>query len=339
VNPPVRAVVAILVTYASRATLCCRAADRALQSGASLVVIVDNGSDPEAATRLDRWSREHEDRTVLVRLPRNEGSAVGFASGIEAALARVDVDYLWLLDDDNDPAPEALGVLLAEAAACEARGLLSFGLFSLRPDRKYLRALSLGGSVERAFPSHSSFLSFNVADRMSRWREGAPSATKHGGSISGLPYGPFGGFLVPAPVARANGVPDARLVLYEDDTEYTNRLHENGVQLVFVPGALVDEQEQSWYAVAEGRGPLRMLRAESNARVYFSVRNRVYLEHTRWRKSRLLYRANKLIFTAVLVAGVARRPATITRFRLVRRAIADGEHGRLGDRPALWERL
>ena len=48
----------------------------------------------------------------VLRLERNDGSAGGFAAGLERALAG-DCDRFWLLDDDTIPEPGALEALLA----------------------------------------------------------------------------------------------------------------------------------------------------------------------------------------------------------------------------------
>ena len=125
-------VCAIVVTYGSRALLCIRAAESALEAGASSLVIVDNGSDEIACSQVAEWAR-HRANVTIVSLDRNTGSAQGFGKGIEAGLDD-GAEYIWLLDDDSDVEADALAELAREANRRREAGDARFALVSLRPD-------------------------------------------------------------------------------------------------------------------------------------------------------------------------------------------------------------
>ena len=77
---------------------------------------------PRSMIVVDNASREPVDELVaaapgarVVRLPENTGPAGGYAAGFEAFLAG-DADWVWVLDDDCEPARDALALQLADAA-------------------------------------------------------------------------------------------------------------------------------------------------------------------------------------------------------------------------------
>ena len=87
-----------------------------------------------------------------------------------------------------------------------------------------------------------------------------------------------------------------------------------------------------------GRGPERFLTASSDARVYYSIRNLVYFETTRWSGSKALYEVNKaIVLTLILAAAVKNR--RLSRLRLMAAAVRDGECGKLGRTLSLEEGL
>src|SRR4051812_7826339 len=71
------------------------------------VHVVDNASTDGTAPML----AEEFPAVTVRRLETNEGGAGGFHEGIRDALER-GFDWLWLMDDDTVPAPDALERLL-----------------------------------------------------------------------------------------------------------------------------------------------------------------------------------------------------------------------------------
>ena len=113
-------VVIVLLNWNDAApTLNCLNALRRLDYGNARVLVVDNGSDAEALQPL----------TVLqdIELVRNAAN-LGFAGGVNVGLRRAfagGADYVWLLNNDALPAPDALKKLVAMAEAEPSIGLLS----------------------------------------------------------------------------------------------------------------------------------------------------------------------------------------------------------------------
>jgi len=332
-------VTAVIVTYGDRAHLATRAAAGAMRAGVQHVVMVDNGSSEGSRTNLAKAVRSSRELTLL-SLDQNEGSAVGYSAGIKQALSDRECAYVWLLDDDNDPTSTALGPLLREHALLATRKEAGpTALVSLRPERRHLADAAAGIPGDRIYPSKSSFLYFNVVDLLEKLRRELFRGPRGDASVAGLafvPYAPYGGLFFHRDLVGAIGYPNSDLVVYEDDVEWTRRITSTpGGAIAVVASSLVRELEPSWMARSPRRNPLaRLLLAESDARVYYALRNRVHFEVNAWLGSRSLYVINKCIYLTAL-RMLALRHQRRSRYVLIRMAISDGEAGRLGVRVSL----
>src|SRR5215208_4045769 len=107
-------VAAVVVTYNRRVLLVeCLAALARQTHAVDRIVVVDNASTdgtPDAVAEAD---------ADLLRLRRNGGGAEGFHYGVREALAE-EPEWIWLMDDDCEPADDALECLLASRAAQRA---------------------------------------------------------------------------------------------------------------------------------------------------------------------------------------------------------------------------
>jgi GT2 family glycosyltransferase len=324
----------VTVTYGDRGHLCSAVVDAALRQGVGRAIVVLNGPSGRSVDVLSDFARSHSDRVDLVRLPSNLGSAVGFSIGIRSAVERTTLPYVWLLDDDNVALDAALTQLLywrTMLASCHASE--DIVVFAARPATRMMAALLSGVSAARAYPSRGGFAGFNVVDIP--WKLARRLGRRGGPVISRpveIPYGPYGGMLLSRALVRRAGYPDERLVLYEDDADYTRRLNRAGAKLFVVPTAVVKDIDASWYVTARGRTPFgRVLSAESDTRVYFTRRNRVYFETTHWSGPRPLYLLNKVVYIAMLsLLGLA--TGRQDRVRLVLEAVGRGEKQDFGVR-------
>lgn len=69
--------------------------------------IVNNASSDQTPELLESLGYTQRDNATVIHLPDNIGGAGGFSTGMRAAI-RAGYDYLWLMDDDTMPTPEAL---------------------------------------------------------------------------------------------------------------------------------------------------------------------------------------------------------------------------------------
>jgi GT2 family glycosyltransferase len=101
---------AVVVTYNRRALLeQCLDALRAQTRPPDRILVVDNASTDGTA----EWVRGQDDVVALL-LDENVGGAGGFHAGMRLAHAG-GADWLWLMDDDTIPRPDALERLLEPA--------------------------------------------------------------------------------------------------------------------------------------------------------------------------------------------------------------------------------
>ena len=105
-------VCAVIVTYNRKALLKeCLEAVLAQTRPPDHVLVVDNASTDGTAEML----REEFPQVEVLRLPENQGGAGGFHEGMKRAYEE-GFDWLWLMDDDTIPRPEALEALLERFA-------------------------------------------------------------------------------------------------------------------------------------------------------------------------------------------------------------------------------
>ena len=108
-------VCAVVVTYNRKDLLReCLAAVTGQTRAPDAVLVVDNASTDgtREMVRAEFLAAE------LLELPTNEGSSGGFHEGMKAGAAR-GFDWLWVMDDDTIPNPDALEILLDSRATLD----------------------------------------------------------------------------------------------------------------------------------------------------------------------------------------------------------------------------
>ena len=177
-------VVAATVTYGDRGLLCERVIQAALASGVDQVVVVDNGATSSSRKILQKVAKL-DSRVILTERGPNRGSADGFARAISDASSIG--DFVWLLDDDNVPAPSALQELQSAFQRDLGHDLV---LFSFRETDPHHARVARGQS---AYPPPGSFLNFDVwTVLVRRFTRERPSKFGSNGLVE-VPYGPYGG--------------------------------------------------------------------------------------------------------------------------------------------------
>jgi GT2 family glycosyltransferase len=330
-------VCAVVLTYGDR----WRYLERVLrgiagQEGASVarVALADNGSAYPLRERLAALGGVPP--VDLVELGSNTGSAAGYKAALECGV-RSGCDYLWMLDDDNLPAPTALRALLD---ARRGLGDHPDHLFAChRPDRvKYADALS--GRKPLSIGEPDSFMNLRAAALPAlAWRKlrrGRPAGDPVPAAVREIGYAVYGGLLLSSAWPARVGYPDTGYFLYMDDREYTARIARAGGRIHLVADALVEDLETSWYIATRKSFPV--LDASSpEAKAYYSVRNQVAFELKYLVRDPAAYRLNRavlmpLLFLRALAFNRSLRRSW-KRMRLVRLAVADALAGRMGQKP------
>jgi GT2 family glycosyltransferase len=329
-------VCAVTVTYGERLPLLAETLRGVAAAGASAVVVAGNGISEGYSAALAAFAENFPIPLHIVTLPENRGSAPGFAAALRAAVAQTECPFLWLLDDDNLPAPDALAALREACREIDADASENWALCSLREDRPHYRKAAATGDMEGAFPPRGHVMGFDWRRaprqfvRRLAGRRGASAATDAARATLPIPWAPYGGLFLHRRVLGAIGYPDEALRLYGDDTEFTNRIVRSGGRLLLVPGSRIADIEPSW---TEGDKPqrfyvARLLAGRSPRRLYLSVRNEVFFTSRYWCDSRLRLFLNAAGFV-VLTMATGLFTGRLAPALLVWRALCDGLAGRL----------
>ncbi len=167
------------------------------------IVVVDNASTDGTSELLrERGLLDRED-LHYVRLERNLGGAGGFARATEEALAGP-CDWLWFMDDDAEPRPDALERLLCSRWASDP-GTAGLAQKIVNPD----------GGVQLGARGHLGS------------QPSALSAEEHVDGAD-LDFVTFVGLLARGDVARQIGPPRADFFIWCDDYEWCIRLRRHG---------------------------------------------------------------------------------------------------------------
>lgn len=174
------------------------------------LIVLDNASTDGTEAFLHEEGLLDDPRVRLERREVNTGGAGGYREGLRLGIDE-DRDWIWLMDDDAEPRPDALERLLAAAPAHAAAVCTSV----LHPD----------GRVD---VQHRC--------RMGRFIVPLPEEVYEPGRRERVTCASFVGLLVRTTAARRAGLPVAEMFLGYDDAEYSLRLREHG-DIVLVPEA------------------------------------------------------------------------------------------------------
>lgn len=324
----------VTVTYGHRHQFVAELIEGVKKCGVGGVVVVENGCDAESRAALEQMTMDSKGFVTLLELGENHGSAGGFKQGIRFAHEQAKVSYIWLLDDDNVPQPDALDKLLRSyAQLSERHHSKAISLLSLRESNRWMWRVANGESPDTAFLRRNSFCGLHVADLLPKVFRRNTSSLRH--EPVPLRFATYGGLWMPAEVVQAIGYPDENLYLYHDDSEYSSRIAAKNAKLFLVPTSRVDDIE---LPLCVDRllphGFSHMLLADSDARVYFNARNKTYFEcHVR-DNTRPFQAVNEAVFWLLLYL-FAFLYAVPQRRDLIRKAVLEGRHARLGKAVAL----
>ena len=195
-----------------RDTVACLDALRATDYPELRVVVVDNGSKDDSVQRIQMVHPE----ILLVQTGRNLGFSGGNNVGIREVM-RHNVKYVWLLNNDTQPAPHALRELVQTAESDSRLGAVGSVLHYMSDPQKIQ---VWGGGWINLWTGYNSH------------------ATAHPRSGC-LDFLTAASMLVSRNALEDVGLMDDRFFLYWEDAELCFRLRRSGWQLGVAPQAIV----------------------------------------------------------------------------------------------------
>lgn len=207
-------VVAVVVTYNRKNLLRECINSLLIQSYSPLdILIIDNASTDGTKDLVSSFS---DDRVYYKNTGKNLGGAGGFQFGVREAAQR-GYDYLWLMDDDSIPTPDALNVLMKEASQKGSFGFMCSKV--LWKDHSICKMNIPKISLNRKLDNF----------------EGSPKRVIMGTFVS---------FLVPLKIVDEVGLPIKEFFIWADDLEYSRRISRK-YSCYFVPASIVIHKSPS----------------------------------------------------------------------------------------------
>ena len=288
ITRPEGRIVAVLVAYNRRDLLIAaldalQAQDRPLDG----ILVINNASTDDT----EQVAQDHPANPTVITLDRNEGGAGGFAAGLAHAVASMDADGVWLMDDDTIPTPSALRELLAAW-------------------RDHDGPVDVAGS--RVVWTDGRDHPMNTPRPRPRASARQRAAARAVGAVP-VRSTSFVSMLVSADAVRTHGLPVADYFIWNDDFEYSCRILKDGTGL-HVPASVVEHRTKTFGATD----------ADPGARFYFEVRNKIWM----FTRSRALGGGERLLYGASTLRRwartVARSQARGVLLRAGGRGLRDG---------------
>lgn len=205
------------------------------------VAVVDNASDNGSVERI----RAGFPRAALIENGRNLGFAGGSNVGIRYFMQR-GADYIMLLNDDTELAPDMLSALMDAFEEDPDIGIVGPNIFYFDPPDVLWSA---GGSVSRY-----------GAARHLQVDEGIVNS---GSDVHDVDYVSGCGILIRRSVIERVGPLDERFFAYFEETELCARARAAGFRVVQAP------QADMWHKIGRDE------RAQSRPYLYLTARNRL----------------------------------------------------------------
>lgn len=196
-----------------RHTIMCLQALHSTEYSNLCVIVVDNGSTDDSVPRI---RAEHPD-VHLIETGKNLGFSGGNNAGIREAFRR-GAEYIWLLNNDTVPAPNALKEMVRRAEADRQIGAVGSVLYyAASPDK----IQDWGGGWVNVLLGYCSIASE------------PPNIGRELDFLTGA------SMLVRRKVVEELGLMDDRYFLYWEDVEFCFRMRRHGWSLAVAPKAMV----------------------------------------------------------------------------------------------------
>lgn len=317
----------VTVTYGNRWTLVNQIIARSLSFvNVSHVVLVNNASSYDIDEKLATIA---DDRVILIDSKVNLGSTGGYKVGIAKA-NELDIDFVWLLDDDNLPEENALDALLS---SWDDLGTApdKTAFFCLRTDRIHHIQIAQGEDPYRYYLIPDNFLNFTclrpfskflkITDKFKRNR-------KYKNRVE-IPFASYGGFFFHKKSIDKIGYPDEKFYLYFDDAEYTYRVTHMGGKVWLIPGSIINDIDQSFQVNYKRKYFHSIYLDMWSFRTYYTTRNCVYFYKKYATKNEFIFKLNKFLFMNWLkmVSIITSKQAEYQKMKV---AVQDGLDGNMG---------
>ena len=224
------------------------------------IIVIDNAS----IDGTDHIIRSEFPQVTYIRLPKNTGGAGGFYEGIKLACEKR-YDWVWVMDDDAIPMPDALEKLLTSLNLCnDCVGLLCSNVIWMDG---YPHIMNVP-QISTLIPSKEGTVPFNQLINYGLIRIYACS---------------FVSVLISSVAINTVGLPIKEMFIYGDDIEFTNRVSKC-FPCYYVPNSNVLHKTKYNFGT-----DIETATSDKVWSYYFQTRNIFYLRRQRGTLSMLKY--------------------------------------------------
>ena len=283
----------------------------------STIVLVDNGITGTSANRLQKLQNE-TDKLITVNLGENKGSAKGFKEGI-LRLLKVNIEFIWLLDDDNLPNERTLKELINNIDKVKTLTNNNvFSLLSYRPDRSIYKKAIQSDNPNAMLGTKNSFLGFNL---MSKLKKNKVIKYDENIEIGTVAVAPYGGMFFHKSLINEIGMPDERFFVYADDHEFSYRITRKKGSIFLILKSELQDLETSFH-LKKSKKILHTRFSSTNSKdaIYYSVRNNIYFEKN-FVTNKVKYGINKMAYIFMLFLMMILNPKQFWKFPVIIKAI------------------
>lgn len=276
------------------------------------IYVIDNASTDGTESYLREARLLNEPKIHYTFLPWNVGGAGGFTSGMKIALSS-GYDWIWLMDDDAEPMPDALAELqpfMLEDGTAALANLKIDGIGN--PLRYHLGSIQWQSSLDLVRPLSEESLALP-------------------GRIA-VEFSSFVGLLVHRDAIAKVGLPRHEFFIHCDDFEYSVRLLAAG-KIYLVTSSRIRHKEKFFSLSDEkhwGSATYRRVPVERYAFEFFGIRNRIWTLLQFSSESKLLRRLRIARDLAGMAAKIVlyERDHRTWRLQLLSRSALDAFRGR-----------
>jgi GT2 family glycosyltransferase len=297
--------IAAVVTYNRKALLSrCLLALSAQTVPPDLILVVDNASTDGTLEMLQAEGWLEKKTFHLLALTENTGGAGGFAAAMEYALAKRESAWIWLMDDDALPLPDALAEVLRIAR---------------NPENLY-------GSLAIAGEECAWGLRLLDDKTLILRPDDMPSEASVG-------FLPLIGLLAHTDLLERIGVLEAGFFISCDDLEFCQRARARGAKVICAGKSRIEHPRAKVYVFNFFGIPKNCLQFEPWRR-YYDVRNNL-LTAKKHRNPSVFFMLRYLSIR--LVATLCREPRKGAQFLAYLAGFIDGLLGIKGKRHTFWK--
>lgn len=321
----------VTVTYGKRANLL-NEVILAIQNEKLVkkLIIVNNAADLS-----EILNNKYKIDVDVINLKSNTGSANGYNVGYQEAL-KTGFEYIFTIDDDNLPDDRCIENLYNYYKKLDENNTKMIALLAFREDRIDFSRVASGYSPSASFSLGNSFLGWDLAKIPSKlYNKLLNKIHKRQNTVlkqvdyARVPIAPYGGLFIHRNLLGKIRLPNPNYYLYCDDYDFTFQISNGIGEIYLIPKCKIIDIDKSWFVKEKNGFIMSFLQSDSEFRIYYSVRNRVYFETRNLVNNKIAYFLNKASFVLLLyIFSILTKKKG--RFKIIVKAMKNGKKGSLG---------